>query len=202
MKNIPPNCIFKQKDIAETAMEIINKAFRPDPEASSSQDIFEYLFSQDVGAIAGGMPRDHFFSKPATDIDIFLFANRLNCDKEHWGQFIISAFNQKDWQISLMERDSDNHMYSMNAMDVFEFTSPEGMPGNVIISHTGDVGQLMHSFPCNLSKICWLKDETFMHEDFMHGVVNKSLELDRMFGKTDYLSKMLKKFPHFQLRMV
>lgn len=167
--------IEDQKDVADT---LIRKLRAIDP----------YCI------LAGGAPRDWYFDKPASDLDIFVQVIGAGASR------FVKQLKALGLETKSVGEKFENYKTNPNLVTVQEFN---GFPVSVqIIAVLEPTFKLLDTFPVSISK-AWYTPERGCnyHEDFKLSVKTKTIFLtgSTLYGlKQVYLDKILNKFKDYK----
>ena len=147
--------------------------------------------------IAGGAPREWYFNKPATDIDIFFYLENLRTIKSV--EDVIDLFQVKGLQITKMVHAEISENYANpDIEDVFEGVYFDEK-FQFILCNKPPV-EVVHNFPVNMSRIWYKYGKFHPFKTFIIGAENKALiQMSEGYGNREkYMYKIIDKFPGYK----
>ena len=191
--------ILKQKRLIHTFTREITNAF-PLKGLEPIDDRGRLIMPPDIPEeyscfAAGGAIRDHFFSKPGEDIDLFISIKDLPSDSLTRQPMMIALLNTEGWNGRLL----DDEDYIPN-QEIYEATKDDDKI-HVIVTKDYSINETVNRFGCNLSQAYYDSGSriTMYTQDFIDGIMNKTL----IFGhqaSDEYIEKIIKKFPDYKIR--
>lgn len=143
--------------------------------------------------VAGGAPRDWYFNKPATDIDVFIHSV-LPIASETFITLLASV----GVPCKVMEHEEITKSYANPHIDeVFEATLLNVKFQFILVNAPLKI--VISTFPVNMSLIYYKNGQVFPYRSFMIGVNHKALiRMTKGHGDREkYVNKIICKFPGY-----
>lgn len=169
--------IIKQKKIAD---DILNKLQPIDPHA----------------IVAGGAPRDWYFDKPATDIDVFLYSN-LKGDAFKFAE-ILGVLGISIKEVKTGDNISEEYARNPSLKYVYD-TEIDGVKVQLMWMMKPTFNCVLPKFPLGIVKI-WYKEKIHTTREFDLAVKYKAIiKYSNVYNNSDkYIQKIKDKFPDYK----
>ena len=149
--------------------------------------------------VAGGAPRDWYFGKEASDIDIFFyFRADLNIPTIEYQLERVGFCNFKS--LGKRELETDDSQYSKNPNLRYAWQAEiDGEVVQLILMNAPTFLSAVPKFPLNICRIWYKRSEINLTQDFKRAVKWKAIvKCDNLYADSDrYLEKIKSKFPEY-----
>ena len=141
--------------------------------------------------LAGGAPRDWFFNREATDLDIYLCLDRLSIQDMHKQLYNMGLIDSSQSFI-----DDDNYIKSDRFKWVLTFYY-EGQKVQIMVMYKPVVESVLPHFSLSICKIWYKAGVVHITSEFLKTVEEKIIKQTKTAFGTDYVNKILQKFPDY-----
>lgn len=170
-------------------------------EINLGNEILRTLYHVDPSSvIAGGAPRDWYFDKECSDIDVY-FYYRPDLDTGTVQRIIGDLFGVNLFEVGsseMHEKQEHRYLRDKNISNVWEFPF-HGKMIQLIRRNIPTFG-ITHTFALNLSMIWFKNGHINPDEPFLDGVKMKSIvKMNELYADGDkYVQKIRNKFPSYK----
>lgn len=163
-----------------------------------ADDVLQKLYCVDPFCIvAGGTPRDWYFDKEASDIDVFLYISP-NISIEIFEKMLRNIGWDK---VEALTGDCipDNYKCNPELRCVFNVGDYEGVSVQVMLMRSSTFTSVVDKFPINICKIWYKNKRICKSREFVHAADQQVLILSNTLYSDGhkYITKVRNKFPHY-----